>query len=106
MKKVIFTVVLAVAALASSINVNAEEAKNDFVLNEIANELSFDNAYSYTLLCQRYITELKRIKESVRLTQAQKQARLENLKGIYADRFSLILDTWQTEVTLEELTAE
>ena len=113
MKKNLFAVVIAILALTASVNVNAQssasfnQVQNDeFVLNQIASELSFDNAYNYTILCQRYICQAKQIKESVRLTEAQKQNRIESLRGIYTDRFSTLLDSWQTEATLAVLSAE
>ncbi len=105
MKRTVLTLVIAVFALAASVNANAQNSnvEKDFVIEQIASQLSFDDAYVYTLTCQRFLNEAKKIKSSVRLTEAQKQNRLNNLKGIYADRFSTLLDTWQTEATLQQL---
>ena len=118
MKKRFFAAVIAVMALTASVNASnapfrpfgfpfpffgQPQAQQEFVLSEIAGSLDADNAYRYTLLCQRFLNEAKKIKSSVRLTEAQKQNRLNNLKGIYADRFSTLLDTWQTEATLQQL---
>lgn len=105
MKRTVLTLVIAVFALVASVNANAQNnVEKDFVIEQIASQLSFDDAYVYTLTCQRFLNEAKKIKSSVRLTEAQKQNRLNNLKGIYADRFSTLLDTWQTEATLQQLT--
>ena len=118
MKKRIFTAVIAVLALAASVNANNSffrpfafpfpffgqpQAQQEFVLSEIAGSLDSDNAYRYTLLCQRFLSEAKQINASDRLSDDQKQSRIEDLKGIYTDRFSVLLDTWQTETTIAEL---
>lgn len=118
MKKRFFAAVIAVMALTASVNASnapfrpfgfpfpflgQPQAQQEFVLSEIAGSLDADNAYRYTLLCQRFLNEAKQIKSSDRLTETQKQNRIENLKGIYTDRFSVLLDSQQTESTIEEL---
>lgn len=105
MKKIFLTVAIAVAALTSSINANAmTSAEGESTIAQVAANLNPEEAYYYTILCQRFVVESEQILESDKLTDKQKQNRISALTGIYVDRFSEILDSWQTMTTIQELT--
>lgn len=104
MKKFFLTLAIAAAALTASINTNAmTSADSVSTIAQVASTLTPENAYVYTVLCQRYVIESKQILGSAKLTDAQKQNRLSALTSVYMDRFSEILDSWQTMTTIKEL---
>ncbi len=104
MKKVILTAIVSVLALTASINANARvTSEGEATIVEIASNLSPENAYIYTAMCQRFLNESEQIANSEKLSDVQKQNRLSNLTSLYMDRFSQILDTWQTMTTIQEL---
>lgn len=104
MKKFFLTVVIATVALTASINANANvTSEGEATIMEIASNLNPENAYIYTAMCQRFLNEAEQIANSEKLSDVQKQNRMSNLTSIYMDRFSQILDTWQTMTTIQEL---
>lgn len=104
MKKVILTAIVSVLALTASINANARvTSEGEATIMEIASNLNPENAYIYTTMCQRFLNESEQIVNSEKLSDVQKQNRMSNLTSIYMDRFSQILDTWQTMTTIQEL---
>lgn len=105
MKKIFLTAVFSVLALTASVNANAMSAmEGETSVAEVAANLSNDNAYYYTILCQRYLNDAKQIKMSDRMSDEQKQNRLSVLTSLYIDEFSKILDSWQTMTTIKCLT--
>lgn len=104
MKKFFLTVAIAVVALSASINASAmTSADGESTIAQVASSLSPENAYIYTLLCQKYVIESEHILGSEKLSDTQKQNRISALTDIYIGHFSEILDSWQTMITLQEL---
>lgn len=104
MKTRFFLILSAVLAFSMSANANEDrEFRQENEVIEIAGGLDADMAYNYTLLCQKFISEAKNVMSSEKMTAFQKENRLEMLKSVYTERFSEILDSWQTMVTIAGL---
>ena len=104
MKKMFFAAVIAVMALTASVNANAQNmSAGEGTVVEIAATLTPEVAYTYTVLCQKFIIDQESVNEATNLTDAQKQKRINALTDLYIDRFSQFLDSWQTLTTIKAL---
>lgn len=113
-KNIILSAVVTVIALMASVNVNAAEAPfspaprhmarifHAPTATDVINSLDGETAYQVTAIYQNYLNKVEKVMAS-ELSFEKKQARIDDLKETYTMKLCTMLDSWQTEVTVNTI---
>ena len=103
MKKIFFA---AVAAMFFGISVNAQSVnENEATVADVVAQLNQADALQFIPMYQQMLTEIEGVCRAD-YDDAKKTAKIENIKEVYADKFSEILVSDQNEVAMNSVSME
>ena len=103
MKKIFFA---AVAAMFFGINANAQSVnENEATVADVVAELSQADALQFIPMYQQMLTEIEGVCRAD-YNDSNKTAKIEDIKEVYADKFSEILVSDQNEVAMNSVSME
>ena len=104
MKKIFFA---AVAAMFFGINVNAQSVNDNqtATVADVVAELNQADALQFIPMYQQMLTEIEGVCRAD-YNDSKKTAKIEDIKEVYADKFSEILVSDQNEVAMNSVSME
>ena len=104
MKKIFFA---AAAALFFGINANAQSVNDNqtATVADVVAELNQADALQFIPMYQQMLTEIEGVCRAD-YNDSKKTAKIENIKEVYADKFSEILVSDQNEVAMNSVSME
>ena len=100
------TIIAAVAALFIGFGANAQSVnENEATVADVVAQLNQADALQFIPMYQQMLTEIEGVCRAD-YNDSKKTAKIENIKEVYADKFSEILVSEQNEVAMNSVSME